>query len=59
MELEHTFIKVEIGMKENLRMIMEKERVYFIIQMEIDMKGNFIMVNHLVHMSNIQILIIK
>ena len=49
----YIIIKVEIDMKENLKMIMEKEKGFFIIQMEIDMKGNFIMENHLEHMLNI------
>ncbi len=50
MELELIIIKVGINMKENLKTIMEKEMEYFIIQMEIDMKGNFIMENLMGHM---------
>ena len=37
-------------MKENLKMIMVKEKEYFIMQMEIDMKDNFIKGNLWVHM---------
>ena len=45
MAKEYIIIIVVIDMKENLKMIMVKDMVFFIIQMEKDMKGNFIMEN--------------
>ena len=50
MDLEFTIIKVEIDMKENLRMTMEKEKEYSIMLMVIDMKDNFIKEGLLEHM---------
>ena len=40
MERGHILIKMEIYMKENIKMIMQKEKVYFIIKMVIEMKVN-------------------
>ena len=56
MEKEFIIIKVEIDMKENLGMISGKEEVFFIIQMEKDMKAIFIKVNLMELILNIQIM---
>ena len=39
MDKELTHIKMEIFMKGNIKMIMQKVMVFFIIKMEIEMKG--------------------
>ena len=46
-------VKVGIDMKGNLNMIMEKEKEFFIIIMEIGMKENLKMVNQLENILNI------
>jgi hypothetical protein len=59
MEKEFIIITVEIGMKESLKMTMEKDKVFFIIIMAKDMKGNFIKESLLVSIQNIILMVLK